>query len=97
MKTAVPFLGVQGFMVTKFATTHGVESQARDLVGAYMMTPDAQVALAAANGRFPANTVAGKRVNDPVLASSARPASAACRCRTSPRCPRCGRSSAAPG
>jgi maltose-binding protein MalE len=67
-KQAVPFLGVQGFMVTKFATTHGVESPARDLVGSYMMTPAAQVALAAANGRFPANTVAGKQVNDPVLA-----------------------------
>ena len=33
-----------------------------------MMRPAAQVALAAANGRFPANTVAGKAVTDPVLA-----------------------------
>jgi maltose-binding protein MalE len=65
---SVPFLGVQGFMVTKFATTHGLESAAKDLVGSYMMRPAGQVALAAANGRFPANTVAGKSVKDPVLA-----------------------------
>ena len=64
---SVPFLGVQGFMVTKFAETHGVASAARSLVGSYMMTPAAQLALAAANGRFPANTVAGKSVKDSVL------------------------------
>jgi arabinogalactan oligomer/maltooligosaccharide transport system substrate-binding protein len=65
---SVPFLGVQGFMVTKFATTHGLESAAKDLVGSYMMRPAGQVALAAANGRFPANTIAGKAVKDPILA-----------------------------
>ena len=65
---SVPFLGVQGFMVTKFAAAHGLESAAKDLVGSYMMRPAGQVALAAANGRFPANTVAGKAVKDPVLA-----------------------------
>ena len=65
---SVPFLGVQGFMVTKFAATHGLESAAKDLVGSYMMRPAGQTALAAANGRFPANTVAGKAVKDPVLA-----------------------------
>lgn len=64
---SVPFLGVQGFMVTKFSTVHGVETAARDLVGDYMMRADGQQALAAANGRFPANTEAGKRVKDPVL------------------------------
>jgi maltose-binding protein MalE len=64
---SVPFLGVQGFLVTKFSTGHGVESAARDLVGNFMATPGAQVALAAANGRFPANTAAGKQVNDPIL------------------------------
>jgi maltose-binding protein MalE len=64
---SVPFLGVQGFMVTKYATTHGLESAAKDLVGSYMMRPAGQTALAAANGRFPANTTAGKAVNDPVL------------------------------
>ena len=63
----MPFLGVQGFLVTKFSTAHGVESAARDLVGNFMATPGAQVALAAANGRFPANTAAGKQVNDPIL------------------------------
>jgi maltose-binding protein MalE len=65
---SVPFLGVQGFMVTKFAQGHGLESAAKDLVGSYMMRPDGQTALAAANGRFPANLVAGKGIKDPVLA-----------------------------
>jgi arabinogalactan oligomer/maltooligosaccharide transport system substrate-binding protein len=64
---SVPFLGVQGFMVTKYATTHGLESAAKDLVGSYMMRPAGQNALAAANGRFPANTTAGKSVNDAIL------------------------------
>jgi maltose-binding protein MalE len=65
---SVPFLGVQGFMVTKFAQGHGLESAAKDLVGSYMMRPAGQTALAAANGRFPANTVAGAAIKDPVLA-----------------------------
>jgi maltose-binding protein MalE len=64
---SVPFLGVQGFMVTKFSSQHGVESLAKDLVGNFFMGASAQQALAAANGRFPANVAAGKRVNDPVL------------------------------
>ena len=64
---SVPFLGSQGFMVTKFATTHGVESAAKDLVGDYMMRADSQLALTQANGRFPANTDAAKRVTAPVL------------------------------
>jgi len=61
---SVPFLGVQGFMVTKFAAAHGVDAFAKDLVANYMMQPDAQLALAAANDRFPANTVAGAKVQD---------------------------------
>jgi maltose-binding protein MalE len=65
---SVPFLGVQGFMVTKFAAAHGLQSAAKDLVGSYMMRPAGQKALAAANGRFPANLVAGKSIKDPVLA-----------------------------
>jgi arabinogalactan oligomer / maltooligosaccharide transport system substrate-binding protein len=69
---SVPFLGVQGFMVTRFAAVHGVESLAKDLVGAYMMTPAAQTALAAANGRFPANRQAGRAVRDNVLAQFGR-------------------------
>jgi maltose-binding protein MalE len=64
---SAPFLGVQGFMVTKFAATHSVASLAKDLVGSYMMGTGAQVTLAAANGRFPANINAGKRVNDTIL------------------------------
>ena len=84
-KAAVPFLGVQGFFVTKYAATHNVDSLAQDLVATYMATPAAQGLLAAGNNRYPANTVAGKLVNDPVLARSARRARAACRCRTSPR------------
>jgi maltose-binding protein MalE len=64
---SVPFLGVQGFMVTKYAATHGLESAAKDLVGSYMMRPAGQASLAAANGRFPANTTAGKTVNNAIL------------------------------
>jgi maltose-binding protein MalE len=33
-----------------------------------MMTPAAQQVLAAANNRYPANVVAGKKVSDPYLA-----------------------------
>ncbi len=64
---SVPFLGVQGFMVTKFAAGHGVESAAKDLVAGYFTSAASQAALAAANGRFPANTAAAKLVTDPVL------------------------------
>jgi arabinogalactan oligomer / maltooligosaccharide transport system substrate-binding protein len=68
VKPAVPFLGVNGFMVTKYATTHGVDSAAKDLVSNYMATASAQSILAAANSRPPANLQAAKRVSDPVLA-----------------------------
>jgi maltose-binding protein MalE len=54
-QASVPFLGVQGFMVTKFATAHNVDSAAKDLVTNFMATPSAQTQLAAANGRPPAN------------------------------------------
>lgn len=64
---SVPFLGVQGFMVTKFAKEHGVESQARDLVGSYMMSEAAQTMLANANGRAPANIDAAAKVTDRLL------------------------------
>jgi len=67
-KPSVPFLGVQGLMVTKFASVHGVDALAQDFVANYASTPAAQLSLAIANGRFPANTVAGKQVHDPVLA-----------------------------
>jgi arabinogalactan oligomer / maltooligosaccharide transport system substrate-binding protein len=65
---SVPFLGVQGFMVTKYASVHGVDALAQDLVSNYISAPTAQLALALANGRFPANTAAGSKVSDPVLA-----------------------------
>ncbi|HXF98015.1 MAG TPA: extracellular solute-binding protein [Gaiellaceae bacterium] len=64
---AVPFLGVQGYMVTKYAAEHGVESLAKDLVGSYITSPSVQRTLAAANGRYPANVQAGRQVRDPVL------------------------------
>jgi arabinogalactan oligomer/maltooligosaccharide transport system substrate-binding protein len=64
-KASVPFLGVQGVMVSKYATAHGVDAAAKDLV-TYLATPSAQTQLAAANGRPPANTKATS--NDPVLA-----------------------------
>jgi arabinogalactan oligomer/maltooligosaccharide transport system substrate-binding protein len=69
---SVPFLGVQGFMVTRFAAGHGVGSLAKDLVGAYIMRATSQRALAAANNRFPANNAAGKQVRDSVLAQFGR-------------------------
>jgi len=65
---SVPFLGVQGAMVTKYADPHGVGGLAEDFVANYLTTPAAQLALAIANGRYPANTIAGKQVTDPVLA-----------------------------
>ena len=61
VKAAVPFLGVQGFMVTKYAASHGVDAAAKDLVASYMMTPAAQQILAAANNRYPANVQEGER------------------------------------
>jgi len=67
MFQSVPFLGVQGYMVTKFAGEHGVESSAKDLVANFMTSASSQTALAGANGRYPANTTAGRRVTDKVL------------------------------
>ncbi len=65
VKPSVPFLGVQGFMVTKYAAAHGVGSAATDLVTNFMASPSAQTQLAAANGRPPANSTA--KSSDPVL------------------------------
>ena len=69
---SVPFLGVQGLFVTKFAQQHGVGSAAIDLVTNYMAQPAAQVAVALAGGRPPANLKANKLVKDPVLAAFGR-------------------------
>ena len=63
---AVPFLGVQGMMVTKYASDHGVDALAKDFVSSYMMTPGAQLDLANHNGRTPANLTAAKRSSDPI-------------------------------
>jgi arabinogalactan oligomer / maltooligosaccharide transport system substrate-binding protein len=65
---SVPFLGVQGLFVTKYAQAHGVGSAAIDLVTNYMAQPAAQVAVALAGGRPPANINAAKLVKDPILA-----------------------------
>jgi arabinogalactan oligomer / maltooligosaccharide transport system substrate-binding protein len=65
-KASVPFLGVNGLMVTKFASAHGVDTAAKTLVTNFFSTPSAQTELAAAGGRAPANTKA--KANDPVLA-----------------------------
>ena len=64
---SVPFLGVQGTMVTKYSQTHGVQSLAKDLVANEMMKASFQLDLEQANLRYPANKLAGKRVNDPIL------------------------------
>lgn len=68
IKRSVPFLGVQGVMVTKYAGVHGVSAIAQDFATNYMTTPSAQLALALANGRYPANIKAGSSVHDKVLA-----------------------------
>ncbi|HET7571481.1 MAG TPA: extracellular solute-binding protein [Gaiellaceae bacterium] len=68
VKASVPFLGVQGFMVTKYAADHGVLSVAQDFVANFMSQASAQTALANVAGRWPANLSAGKGFSDPVLA-----------------------------
>ena len=65
-RAAVPFLGINGVMVTKWATTHNVDAAAKDLVLNYFSTPSAQTQLAAAGGRAPANIKA--KATDPILA-----------------------------
>ena len=63
---SVPFLGVNGMMVTKYAAVHNVQSAAEDLVVNFFSTPSAQTQLAAAGGRAPANIKA--KATDPILA-----------------------------
>ncbi len=60
----VPFIGVQGVMLTKYAAAHGVEAAARSLVTEFMPTEKAQYNLSALNDRFPANIAAGQRVSN---------------------------------
>ena len=61
---SAPFLGVGGNMVTKYSSAHGVESLAKDLVANYMMQPAAQLTLATANDRSPANLKALAQIKD---------------------------------
>ena len=65
-KASVPFLGVNGVAVTKYAAAHNVASAATDLVVNFFSTPSAQTALSAAGGRAPANVKA--KATDPILA-----------------------------
>ena len=83
---SVPFLGVQGFMVTKYATVHGVDAAGEGpRVQLHLRPRPPSTQLALANGRSPANTSPARRSTTRSSRSSARPASAASRCRTSPR------------
>ena len=65
-KASVPFLGVNGMAVTKYAATHNVDAAATDLVVNFFSTASAQTQLAAAGGRAPANIKA--KATDPILA-----------------------------
>jgi maltose-binding protein MalE len=64
--SSVPFLNVQGMIVTKYARDHALDTLARDFVSNYMMTSAAQLDLAKANGRAPANITASKKYSDPI-------------------------------
>ena len=66
VEPSVPFLGINGMMVTKYATVHNVDAAAKDLVMNFFSTPSAQAQLAAAGGRAPANINA--KASDPILA-----------------------------
>ena len=67
-KSSVPFLGIQGASISKYAATHGIGAVAADFVGNYLTTTNSQLALARAEGRAPASIAAGKLVHDKVLA-----------------------------
>lgn len=58
----VPLLTVHGFMLTSWAEKHGVAEPAQKLLGRFLARAKAQQALAAAQGWFPANTVAATTV-----------------------------------
>jgi arabinogalactan oligomer / maltooligosaccharide transport system substrate-binding protein len=64
--SSVPFLNVQGLMVTKYSRDHGLDTLARDFVSNYMTTSAAQLDLANANGRAPANIAAARKYSDPI-------------------------------
>jgi maltose-binding protein MalE len=64
---ATPFLGAQGVMVTKFASVHDAGALASNFVQNYLTKTSAQVALAKANGRLPAEPAAVKLIHNNVL------------------------------
>lgn len=72
IKRSVPFLGVGGFMVTKYAVQHHVGALAQDFVANYMTKPANQLVLAKAGGRYPASIKAGKSDHDKVVAEFGR-------------------------
>ncbi len=69
---AVPFLGVQGVMISKYASVHGVSAIATDFVDSYLTKASAQFSLAEAEGRYPASIPAGKQDHDKVVAEFGR-------------------------
>ena len=69
---SVPFLRVEGLMVTKYAAAHGLDTLARDFVASFMMTPSAQLDLAETNARIPANSRAAADYEDMIEAKFGR-------------------------
>ena len=69
---SVPLLGVQGYMVTKYAAVHGLDAAAKDLVTNALLTTAAQEGIAAASGRYPAASQAAKGVKNRYLAQFGR-------------------------
>jgi arabinogalactan oligomer / maltooligosaccharide transport system substrate-binding protein len=68
VSSAVPFLGVQGASITKYASLHGIGAIATNFVTAFLTTSSAQLKLANSEGRYPASTQAAKFVHSKVLA-----------------------------
>ena len=55
----LPFTGVGGLMVTKFAATHGVESLAKDFAANYMLRAGPQFTHYSVGGRLPVEPEGG--------------------------------------
>ena len=60
--TPSPLLRLQGFMMTKFAATHGVRDETSKLIRLFLSSAPAQLALAGASGLIPANRTAVSQV-----------------------------------
>ncbi|HLM34541.1 MAG TPA: extracellular solute-binding protein [Gaiellaceae bacterium] len=71
-KASVPLLGVQGYMVTKYAAVHGLDAAAKDLVTNALVGTAAQEGVAAVSGRYPASEQAANRVKNRYLAQFGR-------------------------